>query len=88
MDNSIKIPKEDIIKINELKLELMKENIKITQKDIIDKAIKFSFNRKIDFIKQIKNKKIKKKEGSLKNLLCVETFDLGKNWIKDIDTTL
>ena len=88
MDNSIKIPREDIIRINELKLELMKENIKITQKDIIDKAIKFSFNRKTDFIKQIKNKRIKKKEVSLKELLHGETFNLGKNWIKEIDATL
>ena len=52
MDTSIKIPKENLIKINELKLELIKKNIKITQKDIIDGALKFSLNNE-NFIKII-----------------------------------
>ena len=57
MDNSIKIPKEDLIKIKELKLELMKENLRISQKEIVDKAIRFAINRKIEFIRNIKTKR-------------------------------
>jgi len=86
MDNSIKIPKEDLIKIKELKLELMKENLRISQKEIVDKAIRFAINRKIEFIRNIKNKEISKK-SSLDKLFHGETFNLGKNWIKEVDTT-
>ena len=86
MDNSIKIPKEDLIKIKELKLELMKENLRISQKEIVDKAIRFAINRKIEFIRNIKNKEISK-NSSLDKLFHGETFNLGKNWIKEVDTT-
>jgi len=87
MNNSIKIPKEDLMKINELKLELTKMNIKITQKDIIDSAIKFSLSKKMDFIKRIRNKKMEN-EYDFNKILSRKKFDMGKDWMKNIDTTI
>ena len=87
MNNSIKIPKEDLMKINELKLELTKMNIKITQKDIIDSAIKFSLSKKMDFIKRIRNKKMEN-EYDFNKILSGKKFDMGKDWMKNIDTTI
>lgn len=62
MDVTRKIPEEDIKLLNELQEGLRRRDIKVSQKDLIDKAIKFSLkeNRE-DFIKMIKTKKIMKK---------------------------
>ena len=75
------------MKINELKLELTKMNIKITQKDIIDSAIKFSIRKKMDFIKRIRNKKMEN-EYDFNKILSRKKFDMGKDWMKNIDTTI
>ena len=75
------------MKINELKLELTKMNIKITQKDIIDSAIKFSLSKKMDFIKRIRNKKMEN-EYDFNKILSRKKFDMGKDWMKNIDTTI
>ena len=64
MDIIRKIPKEDIELLNELQEGLRKRDIKITQKDLIDNAIKFSLmdNRQefMGYIKSMKMRKIKK----------------------------
>lgn len=62
MDVSRKIPEEDIKLLNELQVGLMRRDIKISQKELIDKALKFSLqeNRQ-DFIKTLKTDKLKKK---------------------------
>ena len=61
MDVSRKIPDEDIKLLNELQVGLMKRDIKVSQKELIDKALKFSLqeNRQ-DFIKTLKIDKLKR----------------------------
>ena len=61
MDISRKIPGEDIKLLNELQEGLRRRDIKISQKELIDKAIRFSLeeNRE-DFIKMIKTKKLQR----------------------------
>jgi len=61
-DVSTKIPKEDLRLVNELQMGLRKRDIKMTQKELIDKAIKFSFmeNRQ-DFVKMLKMDRLKRK---------------------------
>lgn len=64
MDITRKIPKEDIELLDELQEGLRKRDIKITQKDLIDNAIKFSLKENkpefIDYIKNLKMRKLQK----------------------------
>ena len=70
MDISRKIPEEDIRLLNELQAGLMRRDIKISQKELIDKAIKFSLkNNRENFIKMIKMKKTKKRLNDDKLLM-------------------
>lgn len=57
MDVTRKIPREDIKLLDELQSGLKKRDIRISQKELIDKAIKFSLKEnKEDFIKMLKTK--------------------------------
>lgn len=64
MDVSRKIPEEDIKLLGELQVGLRRRDIKISQKELIHKAIKFSLkeNRQ-DFMKMIKMKKLMKENN-------------------------
>ncbi|MBU2639383.1 MAG: hypothetical protein KKG75_01605 [Nanoarchaeota archaeon] len=75
MDVTRKIPEEDVKLLNELQEGLRKRDIKLSQKSLIDKAIKFSLkeNRE-DFIKMIKMKDLKKK---------IDERKLWENWLDD-----
>lgn len=91
MDVSRKIPRDDIKLLDELQSGLKKRDIKISQKDLIDKAIKFSLKEnKEDFIKMLKLKKINKKINERK--LFQEWLDTGAkiegDIIKEHDTIL
>ena len=89
MDISTKIPKEDLLKINELKLELMKRDISVNQKELVDMAIKFSLKRKKDYINElIRNKKgfkMKNTKEMVEEFLDLPKVDFGKDWMKEID---
>ena len=62
MDVTRKIPNEDIKLLDEIQMGLKKRDIKITQKELIDKAIKFSLrDNREDFIKMIRAKKMNKR---------------------------
>ena len=62
MDATRKIPNEDIKLLDEIQMGLKKRDIKITQKELIDKAIKFSLrDNREDFIKMIRAKKMNKR---------------------------
>lgn len=90
MDTSIKIPQDDLILINELKNELQKNNIKTTQKNLIDKSIKFSLYRRKEFLSEIMKKEHKKDntKEQVEKFLKGKRFDLEEKWLEEIDTTL
>jgi len=67
MDVSRKIPKEDINLLNELQVGLRRRDINLSQKDLIDRAIKFSLkDNRQDFIKTLKFDKLKKHKDEKK----------------------
>lgn len=91
MDVSRKIPEEDIKLLGELQVGLRRRDIKISQKELIDKAIKFSLkeNRE-DFVKMLKMKTITRKiegEKLLKEFLDSKVRIKG-DFIKEHDTIL
>ena len=64
MDVSRKLYKEDIIILKEFELELLKRDIRITQKDLIDKCIKFAMEHKNEFFDYIYGNKELDDKGS------------------------
>ena len=87
MDVSRKLYKEDIILLNEFQNELLRKDKKITQKDLIDKAIKFSTEYKNKFIKYIFGEERKDNRKAMTDkFLSLPKVDLGENWMEEIDT--
>ena len=87
MDVSRKLYKYDIILLNEFQNELLRKDKRVTQKDLIDKAIKFSMNNKKGFTDYITKGKSKNNTKEMtERLLSLPKLDLGKNWLEEIDT--
>ena len=87
MDISRKLYKENIILLNEFETELLRGDKRITQKDLIDKALRFSKKYKNKFFGYIygHGKKDNRKEMTDK-FLSLPKVDLGPNWMEEIDT--
>ena len=90
MDTSIKIPMEDIIELNTVKNELLRKDLRFSQKDLLDMAVKFSLERKRDFVKELVEKKRAPENDNTaemtQRLLDLPPIDFGKNWHEEIDT--
>lgn len=87
MDVSRKLYKEDIILLNELETELLKGDRRITQKDLIDKALKFANKYKNKFFNYIYgHKEEDNRKEMVDKILSLPKTDLGDNWVKEIDT--
>lgn len=87
MNISRKLYKEDIILLNEFETELLRMNKRITQKDLIDKSIKFARDNKDKFLNYIFGYKKKySREEMVDRFLSLPKVDLGKNWMDEIDT--
>ncbi|MBS3139003.1 hypothetical protein J4207_04835 [Candidatus Woesearchaeota archaeon] len=87
MDVSIKIPQEDLVLIEDLKLHLRKLGIVVSKKQLIGESIKLAAEREDVLLQRIKRKDNTKEltERFLKN---EASFDFGKHWMEEIDTTL
>lgn len=87
MDVSRKLYKEDIILLNEFQTELLRQDKRITQKDLIDKAIRFvREHRKIFFDYLTKGRTRNNTREMTEKFLALPKVDLGKNWLEEIDT--
>lgn len=75
--------------INELKNELRKHNVKTTQKDLIDKTIKFSLRRKKEFLEELINRKNNDNTKDATNrFISGKRFDMGEKWHEEVDVIL
>lgn len=91
MDITRKIPEEDIKLLNELQDGLRRREIKISQKELIDRAIKFSLkDNREDFVKTIKMRKIKREidERKMWERLLNSKIRIKGDFIKEHDTIL
>jgi len=87
MDVSRKLYKEDIIFLNELQTELLRKDKKITQKDLIDKTIRFVKEHKKNFIDYLTKGHTKNNTREMtERFLSLPKADLGRNWLEEIDT--
>ena len=87
MDTSRKLYKEDIILLNEMETELLKQDKRITQKDLIDKAVRFARENKSRFLNYLVKGKIKNNTQEMtEKFLALPKKDLGENWMEEIDT--
>ena len=87
MNISRKLYKEDIILLNEFQTELLKKDKRITQKDLIDKAIKFSTKYKNKFLSYVFGDENRDNRRAMTDkFLSLPKVDLGENWMGEIDT--
>ena len=87
MDVSRKLYRENIIMLNELETELLRRDRKITQKDLIDKAIKFARKNKNMFIDFLTKGIIQNNTKEMtEKFLASPKVDFGDNWMEEIDT--
>lgn len=88
MDSSIKIPEGDLILINELKNELLRQKVKMTQKDLLDKSLKFSLERKEEFMSELLGKQKSNSKEATERFLQGKKFDFGDKWLEEVDAIL
>ena len=89
MDISRKLYKDDIIILNELQNELLRQDVKTTQKELIDKAVRFAVDNKGEFFEYMASEVKDNTSQKVKDFLSkVKRVDLGKRWLEEIDTTL
>jgi len=87
MDVSRKLYKENIIILNELETELLRRDKKATQKDLIDRAIKFAKENENKFLNYFVGKKTKNNTREMtEKFLALPEVDFGDNWVEEIDT--
>ena len=87
MDISRKLYKENIILLNELETDLLKRDKKATQKDLIDKAIKFAVENKNKFLNYFIGRKTENNTKEMtEKFLALPKVDFGENWMEEIDT--
>lgn len=86
MDVSRKLYKEDIILLNEMETELLRKDKRVTQKDLIDKAIKFALENKNRFMDYMAGKKTNNTKAMTEKFLSSPKIIVGKNWMEEIDT--
>lgn len=89
LDISRKLYKDDIVILNDIQNQLLRRDIKTSQKELIDKAVRFVSKHKEEFFdfvsKGEKNNTAEKVKKFLKN---AGRYDFGDNWLEEIDTTL
>ena len=87
MDVSRKLYKEDIILLNEMETELLRKDKRISQKDLIDKAIKFALENKNRFMDYLTGRKTNNTKAMTEKFLSSPKIKVGKNWMEEIDTS-
>ena len=92
MDISAKISQEDAILLNELKNDLLKRDIRISQKELLDHLIKLGIQRQRDLLFHIQQNReeipIKSRKDAIEKWLNGPTYNNpDKDWLSKIDTS-
>ena len=87
-DVSRKLYGEDILLLKELEVSLLRKKVRINQKELIDKSIKFAAAKKEEFVEYLTEGKKDNTEELIKRFLNRPRADFGKNFLEEIDTTL
>lgn len=87
-DVSRKLYSEDILMLNELETAMLRMGIKTSQKELIDKSIKFAAAKKEEFLKYLTEGKKDNTKELIRRFLNRPRVDFGENFLEEIDTTL
>lgn len=87
-DVSRKLYREDILLLNELETAMLRRGLKTSQKELIDKSIKFVAIQKERFLEFVKQKEKDNTKELVEKFLSHPKRDFGKNFLEEIDTTL
>lgn len=87
-DVSRKLYAEDILLLKELEISLLRKNIRINQKELIDVCVKFAATKKEEFLKHLEAGNKDRTAELIQRFLNRPRVDFGKNFLKEIDTTL
>ena len=74
--------------LNELETAMLRMGIKTSQKELIDKSIKFAAARKEEFLTYLTEGKRDNTKELIRKFLNRPRVDFGKNFLEEIDTTL
>ena len=85
---SRKLYQEDILLLNELETAMLRRGIKTSQKELIDKSIKFVATQREHFLEFVKEKAKDNTKELVEKFLSHPKKDFGKNFLEEIDTTL
>jgi hypothetical protein len=91
MDVSVKLPKEGMILINDLKNDFLRKDISVNNKEILFNAIAFSMKKKMDFMNYCNSHEDCVRDNTkemTEKFLKGKKIKLEKNWQKEIDITL
>lgn len=72
--------------LSELQTELLRKDSRVTQKDLIDKAIKFAKINKRKFIDYLGGKGKNNTKEMTAKFLALPKIKASKNWTEEIDT--
>ncbi len=89
MDTTRKIPKEEIMILDELQIQLKKRGVEVTQKELIVEGIKMLNEDKEGLLLRLKRKdNTKEMTEKFLEIARKNRVDLGKNWLEEIDISL
>lgn len=87
MDISRKIYKDDIILLTEIQTQFLRNDVKTTQKELIDKAVRFVSAHKEEFFEFVLSKgRDNTAEKTREWLRKKKTIKVGPCWLEEIDT--
>lgn len=86
-DVSRKLYREDILMLNELETAMLRRGVKTSQKELIDKSIKFAAEKKEEFLKYLTEDKKDNTGELIRRFLNSPRVDFGKNFLEEIDRT-
>ncbi|MBI2664340.1 hypothetical protein HYX10_03290 [Candidatus Woesearchaeota archaeon] len=88
-DVSRKIYTEDVILLNEIETTLLRNDVRISQKDLIDRSIKFALSQKTKFLRYVvEKKKNDNTEDLVRQFLNTPKKNFGRDFLEEIDTTM
>ena len=90
MDTSRKLYKDDVVILTDIQNQLLRRDVKTSQKELIDKAVRFMLIHREEFFDFV----LGKRENTARNTRRFiekankNRVDFGKRWLEEIDTTL
>lgn len=88
-DVSRKLYKEDILLLNQIQTALLRRDMRFSQKELIDKSIKFAAGRERQFLEFVnENPRKDNTKELIERFLRHPKKNFGRNFLEEIDTIM